>query len=74
MDSVTQTEKGHGRVETRSAYTTDDVEWQAGGHGRLLNALERCIHDLRHRCTGCLMFILTRINAGEYTAESEHAP
>lgn len=31
MDSVTQTEKGHGRVETRSAYTTDDVEWQPGG-------------------------------------------
>ena len=31
MDSVTQTEKGHGRVETRSAYTTDDVEWQLGG-------------------------------------------
>ena len=31
MDSVTQTEKGHGRIETRSAYTTDDVEWQPGG-------------------------------------------
>ena len=31
MDCVSQTEKGHGRVETRSAYTTDDVEWQPGG-------------------------------------------
>ena len=31
MDSVTQTERGHGRIETRSAYTTDDVEWQPGG-------------------------------------------
>ena len=47
MNSMSKTEKGHGRVETRSAYTTDDVEWQPGGHGRLLNALERCIHDLR---------------------------
>jgi len=31
MDSVTQTERGHGRIETRSAYTTADVEWQPGG-------------------------------------------
>ncbi len=31
MDSVSRTEKGHGRVERRSAYTSDDVEWQPGG-------------------------------------------
>ena len=31
MDSVTRTEKGHGRIERRSAYTSDDVGWQPGG-------------------------------------------
>ena len=31
MDSVTQTEKGHGRIETRSAFTTNDVSWMPGG-------------------------------------------
>ena len=31
MDSTTRTERGHGRKETRSAYTTDDVSWQPGG-------------------------------------------
>ena len=31
MDSITKTETGHGRVETRSAYTSDDVSWQPGG-------------------------------------------
>ena len=31
MDSTTRTERGHGRKETRSAYTTDDVLWQPGG-------------------------------------------
>ncbi|QTQ14046.1 hypothetical protein HRQ91_06025 [Treponema parvum] len=31
MDSVTKTERGHGRIETRSAYTTYDVSWQVGG-------------------------------------------
>ena len=30
MDSISQTERGHGRKETRSAYTTDDVLWQPG--------------------------------------------
>ena len=36
MDSISQTEKGHGRIETRSVYTSDDVaclpgrrEWPA---------------------------------------------
>ncbi|MGP1454495.1 MAG: hypothetical protein ACTTJ7_01865 [Treponema sp.] len=33
MDSVTQTERGHGRIETRSAYTTADVEWQMRRQG-----------------------------------------
>ena len=27
MDSITRTEKGHGRIEIRSAYTSDDVGW-----------------------------------------------
>ena len=31
MDSITQTEKGHGRKETRRAYTSADVSWQPGG-------------------------------------------
>jgi len=31
MDSITRTEKGHGRIESRSAYTSDDVGWQPGG-------------------------------------------
>ena len=31
MDSISRTEKGHGRKETRSAYTSNDVEWQPGG-------------------------------------------
>ena len=31
MDSVTQTEKGHGRIERRSAYTSNDVGWQPRG-------------------------------------------
>ena len=31
MDSITRTEKGHGRKESRSAYTSDDVSWQPGG-------------------------------------------
>ncbi|EPF26284.1 hypothetical protein HMPREF1221_01357 [Treponema socranskii subsp. paredis ATCC 35535] len=31
MDSITRTEKGHGRKERRSAYTSDDVSWQLGG-------------------------------------------
>jgi len=31
MDSITRTEKGHGRKERRSAYTSDDVSWQPGG-------------------------------------------
>ena len=31
MDSITRTERGHGRKETRSAYTSNDVEWQPGG-------------------------------------------
>ena len=31
MDSATKRETGHGRVETRSAYTSDDVSWQPGG-------------------------------------------
>ena len=30
MDSISQTEKGHGRIETRSAYTSDDISWQPG--------------------------------------------
>ena len=28
MDSVTETERAHGRIETRSAYTGNDVSWQ----------------------------------------------
>ena len=31
MDSVSRTEKWHGRVERRSAYTSDDISWQPGG-------------------------------------------
>ena len=31
MDSVTRTEKGHGRIERRSAYTSGDISWQPGG-------------------------------------------
>ena len=31
MDSITRTEKGHGRKETRRAYTSEDVSWQPGG-------------------------------------------
>ena len=30
MDSVTKIERAHGRVETRSAYTSNDVCWQPG--------------------------------------------
>ena len=31
MNSVTKTEKGHGRIETRSAFTTNEVSWMPGG-------------------------------------------
>ena len=31
MDSVSKTEKGHGRIEKRTAYTTNDVSWMPGG-------------------------------------------
>ena len=31
MNSVSKTEKGHGRIETRSAFTTNDVSWMPGG-------------------------------------------
>ena len=31
MDSFTKTEKGHGRLETRTAFTTNDVSWMPGG-------------------------------------------
>ena len=31
MNSVTKTEKGHGRIETRSAFTTNEVSWMSGG-------------------------------------------
>ena len=31
MDCVTKEEKGHGRTEIRTAYTTDDVSWMPGG-------------------------------------------
>ena len=31
MDSVSRTEKGHGRIESRSAYTSGDISWQPGG-------------------------------------------
>ena len=31
MNSITKREKGHGRIETRSAFTTNDVSWMAGG-------------------------------------------
>lgn len=31
MDRVTKTEKGHGRIETRSAFTSKDVSWLPGG-------------------------------------------
>ena len=31
MDCVTKTEKGHGRTETRTAFTANDVSWMPGG-------------------------------------------
>ena len=31
MNSVTKREKGHGRIETRSAFTTNEVSWIPGG-------------------------------------------
>ena len=31
MDRVSRTERGHGRKETRRAYTSTDVSWQPGG-------------------------------------------
>ena len=31
MNSITKREKGHGRIETRSAFTTNDVSWMPGG-------------------------------------------
>lgn len=31
MDSVSTRERGHGRREVRSAFTTDDVSWKPGG-------------------------------------------
>lgn len=31
MDSCTKTEKAHGRLERRRAYTSTDVDWQPGG-------------------------------------------
>ena len=31
MDRVSRTERGHGRKETRRAYTSADVSWQPGG-------------------------------------------
>ena len=34
MNSVSKTEKGHGRIETRSTFTTNDVSWMPGGNGR----------------------------------------
>ena len=46
MDSITRTEKGHGRKERRSAYTSDDVSWQPGG--RIWSAL-KCIGALHTR-------------------------
>lgn len=31
MDTVGTGEGGHGRKETRTAFTTDDVSWRSGG-------------------------------------------
>ena len=31
MNSASKTEKGHGRIETRSAFTTNEVSWMPGG-------------------------------------------
>ena len=31
MNCVTKTEKGHGRTETRTAFTTNEVSWMPGG-------------------------------------------
>ena len=31
MNSITKREKGHGRIEIRSAFTTNDVSWMPGG-------------------------------------------
>ena len=31
MDCITRMEKGHGRKESRSAYTSGDISWQPGG-------------------------------------------
>ena len=31
MDTATKPEKGHGRTETRTAFTTNDVSWMSGG-------------------------------------------
>ena len=36
MNSVSKTEKGHGRIETRSAFTTNDVSWIPGGNGIII--------------------------------------
>ena len=48
MDSVTRTEKGHGRIERRSAYTSGDISWQPGGREcLLLNVSVRYIRYLR---------------------------
>ena len=34
MNRITKREKGHGRIETRSAFTTNDVSWMPGDNGR----------------------------------------
>ena len=36
MNSVSKTEKGHGRIETRSAFTTNDVSWMPGDNGIII--------------------------------------
>ena len=58
MDSISQTERGHGRKETRSAYTTDDVLWQPGG--RVWPALK------------CIGAVHTRFETSEGVTEEWH--
>ena len=42
MNSVTKTEKGHGRIETRSAFTTNEVSWMPGGRQMAGTEVYRC--------------------------------
>jgi len=58
MDSISQTERGHGRKETRSAYTTGDVLCEPGG--RVWPALK------------CIGAVHTRFETSEGVTEEWH--